>query len=436
MAVAAQYERVPWAVFSLELDPNPSPSPMTGPAPFEPTYSETRYAQSLLNLVSSQITVQGQLRPSAPQPAHVVQASTSKPKPPGPRPFLLIKDVAERMYVDLLGEVVKAQLNDSEKAILYVTDYTAHKDLFDYQKDENGPRDGDQYGYLSRSLKNWSGPLGQMTLTITLWEPHASYAREHVKAKDLVQLTNVHIKRGRVAQNLEASIHTDRRFPETLHVKLVHDRTDDRVRNFLQRRSEYLKKHGWGTTEEIPGSKKSKKKPQQQKKQEGKTEEGQRLLKPSSLSSKRRPNENSKSVCPSGCSIANQTQIVQAINPEILPRSLEDILSNESHENTSPDNIKYRLPFQNLCYRSFARVVDFFPPHLEDFSVPLNGESAIFSSSANNEDCGPDDPIRWEWRFCLLLESASPPPGQPKERVKVFVSGHDAEYLLKMDAVE
>lgn len=135
--------------------------------------------------------------------------------------------------------------------------------------------------------------------------------------------------------------------------------------------------------------------------------------------------------------IANRVDVVQAINPEIPPRSLEDILSNESHENTSPDGINYRLPFQNLCYRSFARVIDFFPPDLEDFAFPLNGETSLFSSSANGGGRGPGDPIRWEWRFCLLLESGSaPPPGQARERMKLFVSGYDAEYLLKMDAVE
>lgn len=115
---------------------------------------------------------------------------------------------------------------------------------------------------------------------------------------------------------------------------------------------------------------------------------------------------------------------------------MEDILSNESHKNNSPDNIEYTLPFQNLLYRAYARVVDFFPPNLEDFAVPLNGKSAI-SSSAADSDGDPGDPIRWEWRFCLLLESgAPPPPGQPKKYMKLFVSGHDAEYLLRMDAVE
>jgi len=66
----------------------------------------------------------------------------------------------------------------------------------------------------------------------------------------------------------------------------------------------------------------------------------------------------------------------------------------------------------------------------------VNGEVANSSSSA--EDGGdPSGPTRWEWRFCLLLESASPPPpGQPKELMKLFVSGPDAEYLLKIDAVK
>ncbi|RJE17069.1 hypothetical protein PHISCL_10594, partial [Aspergillus sclerotialis] len=135
-----------------------------------------------------------------------------------------------------------APVSDFEKAILYFTDYTANKDLINYSQDASN-RDGDEYGYLSHSMKKWPGPLGQMTLQITLWEPHASYAREYLKAKDFVRLTNVHIKRGRIAQNLEASIHSDRRFPDKIHVKSVHDKTDNQVRDLLQRRAQYRKEH-------------------------------------------------------------------------------------------------------------------------------------------------------------------------------------------------
>lgn len=205
------------------------------------------------------------------------------------------------MYVDLLGEVVKAHMNDSEKAMLYITDYSANKDLINYQQNQGISRDGDEFGHLSRSMKSWPGPFGQMTLNVTLWEPHASYARQYLKAKDLVRLTNVHIKRGRIDQNLEASIHTDRNYPEKIHVKSVHDQSDGRVHDLLQRKTAYWKDYGGGRNpderaEGAAGSKKSKK--QQQRKKQEKTEEGQTLLKPSTTSFKRRlPNENSRFPC-------------------------------------------------------------------------------------------------------------------------------------------
>ena len=111
---------------------------------------------------------------------------------------------------------------------------------------------------------------------------------------------------------------------------------------------------------------------------------------------------------------------------------------NESHNITSPDGIAYRLPFQNICYRSLVRVVDFFPPKLEDFSVPINAEYAALSDSEGEHDM--DEPnnqlnVTWEWRFCLLVEShEQPPQGQARERLKLFVSKYDAEHLLKLTA--
>jgi protection of telomeres protein 1 len=43
----------------------------------------------------------------------------------------------------------------------------------------------------------------------------------------------------------------------------------------------------------------------------------------------------------------------------------------------------------------------------------------------------------WEWRFCLLVEDPTPTcRTQPKERMKLFVSGQDAVHLLKLDAAK
>lgn len=101
---------------------------------------------------------------------------------------------------------------------------------------------------------------------------------------------------------------------------------------------------------------------------------------------------------------------------------------------TSPEGVTYQLPFQNLCYRPMVRVVDFFPPNLEDFAVKVP------STSIRNRNTGSDDdiPMVWEWRFCLLVEGVDPsiPRNQPRAQMKLFVSGAEGEFLLRLDAGE
>jgi len=92
--------------------------------------------------------------------------------------------------------------------------------------------------------------------------------------------------------------------------------------------------------------------------------------------------------------------------------------------------------------------VDFFPPKLEDFAVSYNPEYKMISDCESDSQYDDDGdavmdgnasqrPRRsWEWRFCLLVEDAKPPPGQPRDRIKLFVWGNEAVHLLKIDAVE
>jgi protection of telomeres protein 1 len=99
------------------------------------------------------------------------------------------------------------------------------------------------------------------------------------------------------------------------------------------------------------------------------------------------------------------------------------------------DHITY--PFMNIAFRSQVRVVDFYPPKLEDFSHSLD-------DPGYNDDPDPEDssymdidmdPIpRWEWGFWLLLEDLKKNSRQEHEQMKVLVSGSDAEYLLKLTA--
>lgn len=89
----------------------------------------------------------------------------------------------------------------------------------------------------------------------------------------------------------------------------------------------------------------------------------------------------------------------------------------------------YQLPFQNVCYISELRVIDYFPPNVEDFAVQTT-QAAL---SEHTEILA-----GWEWRFCLLVEGVNPQPSkqQPRERMKLFVSGHDGDCLLDMEATE
>lgn len=130
---------------------------------------------------------------------------------------------------------------------------------------------------------------------------------------------------------------------------------------------------------------------------------------------------------------------VQAMAQAVRSLPLERILSSEIHNIRSSEGIEYRLPFQNICYRPIVRVVDFFPPNLEDFAVPKVSTQTTQSGSEYDEEPIKDSKIfiTWDWRFCLLIESATTlPPGQSKERMPVFVSGPDAVCLLRMDPVE
>ena len=111
------------------------------------------------------------------------------------------------------------------------------------------------------------------------------------------------------------------------------------------------------------------------------------------------------------------------------------------------------MPFQNINSRATVRVIDFFPPNLVDFAVPLPRASEYdilsedegsgsgsdqLSNDVRDERSGADDDARrWEWRFALVLEDALDARHQGKRgTVEVYVAGQDAEGLLNLEAEE
>ncbi|KAJ5178348.1 uncharacterized protein N7500_001047 [Penicillium coprophilum] len=391
-AVISQRSIVSWVIFRPEPSSTSSPFVISGPIPFEPSLKEKDQAQSLLDRVSGEgTTVQHSTSCSVPvsrQASHV-QASRPLVKSGG-LPYIPIQSAKAGKLCQLLGQVVSLNTYDSQKCLLYITDFTENEELVNYKKpgdedDESGP-EGDRFNYIHKS-KGWPGPWGQLTLEVTLWEPHATYARDHLKAGDVALLTYARIKECR--RGLEAAVHEDRVYPEKIHVRKVNGSTDERVQELMNRRTEYWKIHGEPKAETKKAKKRNKKVEQ---KREARKEEGQLTM-------------------PAASRIR--------LNPHVPNVPLEKILLAETHLNNAPGGAVYRLPFQNVTYHSQVRVVDFFPPRVEDFAVQTNTESQF----------------GWEWRFCLLVEGVEPKPSkQPREVMKLYVCGQDGDFLLDDNA--
>lgn len=287
--------KVPWAIYRQESDARTTAAPISGPEPFEPSQSEKKYALALLKR-SSSVDATGHLHAvEAYKSTQAIQASVSNPKRGG-KQFSFIKDIVPRTYVILVCEVLSISVNDSEKVIIDVTDYTPNDGLSDDRADDGDGHEGDSFNYLTRPKRKRNEPLGRMTLRITLWDPHAAFARVNIQPNHFVYLNNVHIKRGRIYDNLEASMHTDRHYPDKICITKVSPSDDERARALLDRRKEYWARHYskenvQEENTEKPASSKKAKQNKGQKRQEKKKEEGQ---KPLEISRKTRLNEHSK----------------------------------------------------------------------------------------------------------------------------------------------
>lgn len=143
------------------------------------------------------------------------------------------------------------------------------------------------------------------------------------------------------------------------------------------------------------------------------------------------------------------------MHPEVDPIPLSELYKGIRLDVKSPAGVDYRLPFQNCRCRARVRVVDFFPPNLADFAVPIDDPDAdvpsdsVYSGSSRDsaEIRGPWQHVgeevterKWEWRFYLLVEDANPKSASTKNgevyRLKLMVGDRPAEFLLKMTPEE
>ena len=235
-----------WAVFPQQSIPAVMPSQSSlkctkeRKAP-EPKLAEMKYAVALCNSRDRDSH-------SAPVPQTPSKESSSETIPRlsvvPKQKFSLIKDMDCDRFYDLVGQVVRIYPNLS-RTELYITDYTQNGLLYNHEwgiDDDDASRDGDEYGYAPRGKKKWRGPYGKKTLTVTLWPPHAYWAQANVKEDDFVFLRNVRAKFS-ADQKLEGVLHSDRKYPDRVDVTILHakDDSDDRVKDVLRRKREYIK---------------------------------------------------------------------------------------------------------------------------------------------------------------------------------------------------
>ncbi|KAL8897293.1 MAG: hypothetical protein Q9207_007281, partial [Kuettlingeria erythrocarpa] len=213
-----------------------------------PSQEQMRYAIELCNSrergpydASAPISIST----STPSSTAVTTTTTSTPTIGRREKFALVKDVQVDNFYDLVGQVVKVYPGNGVVE-LYMTDYTSHKELFNYEWGRDDPDaagnedDSLLYGSSPSTKRKWPGPFGKHTLIVGLFPPHSYHAQNHIKESQFVFLRNVRIKWSK-DMKMEGSLHTDRRNPDRVDVTVIHDHTDDRVKDVLRRKQQYSK---------------------------------------------------------------------------------------------------------------------------------------------------------------------------------------------------
>ncbi|KAJ5746336.1 hypothetical protein N7520_011518 [Penicillium odoratum] len=401
--IASQNQRVSWAIFRNHEDLSKGPVITTGPDTFYPTPEEKRRAIELLDKHTPQVQSNTWRTDPSQKGFHVIQAAVLNRKN-AYLPMTLIKDVEINRFTQLVGQVVKDHNYEPNKSTIWITDYTANECLVDYRKDGETGTEGDPNGYLARHQDNWPGPWGQLTMQITLWDPHAKYCQEKVKPGDMVLLSYVRIKTSSNG-SLEGAVHQDKKFPDKVHIRLISSDYNEEAKELMARRKAYWEIHGKPKAESK--QKKKKQKNQESEKNQSK-EEGQKGLSATSRT------------------VRNPSVKIREFG--VPSRSVDKVLEAETHIIPLPGGISYKAPFQNVAYSILARVIDFFPPDLADFAVQVPVKSIVDKKQH----------MAWDWRFCLLVESVEPVTlkDQLREPMKIFVSGAEAVHLLCLDPTD
>jgi hypothetical protein len=391
--------------------------------------------------------------------------------------FSLLQDVTDTKFHDLIVQVAREPYDLGDKVTLYVSDYTENDKFFEYTKE--GVRDldtrGDVWGYTTNksegegNVDEWVGPYGKKAMQITVYEPHATYAREELRAGDWVYIKNVQIKYGADGRFLEGFLREARNLAASTNYMDVLDTHDldnvdkklrDDFKDAIRRWRDYSKKEK-ADDKRIKGSERGSCKRKHNPDSDVQPTQTKKSAKPNSRSRRDLKREKiQKKVAEEEARAkakAEQDRAaeVQALNSAIVCEHPDKPITPVSgivehiHYETIINGaaVTLILPFVNQNYRANVRVVDFFPDRLEDFAsfhrmtqfdvLSENSDEDSDSSSGSESEAGSRrraDQV-WEWRFALLLEDARRnKSSNPAQRVWVIVDNLEGQYLTGLDA--
>lgn len=333
----------------------------------------------------------------------------------GPK-FRLISECRHYDFADLCAQVVKKFPNHYGNCDLYVTDYTENQDMFYYHppgEDAAQERAGDPHGYINAQRREFPGPYGWLVLKVNLKDPHANYANREVKEGDFVLLKNVKLKAmNQMGAKLEGDMWPDTRNPEKVQVVKMKHRDYAEVQAVLARKEKYWNarkaKDQRGDTKKLSKAEKKKLKKARERDQ-SKNEKTAAMTKHSRQLANGDSNLDTTDHAQPACN-----KNVRCSHEEIPTTSIAAIVDpndQRRHTNTLSNNQSYILPFTNAKYRTRARVIGFFPKHLEDFAIPLddNDDNNVNSPTQTSLPKSSDEPsTKYIWSFSLLLCTPTP----------------------------
>ncbi|KAL8280715.1 hypothetical protein RQP46_007038 [Phenoliferia psychrophenolica] len=161
------------------------------------------------------------------------------------RPLLKIEDLQVGEFCDIIAIVVKkfdgmsGGLSSDERTTLYVSDYTSHDEMMDYEYGKPGDK--------------WPGPWGARTLQVTCWGAN-HHAASKLTPRTPVFLRNLRIKIG-TGGLLEATLHGDKKFPNRADVLPISQNDHEKmkaVHEIMGRLKDYWTKHAIETGAPVP----------------------------------------------------------------------------------------------------------------------------------------------------------------------------------------